>query len=119
MPSRKRCGFPILTRRFLGVIMHNRRLFVLPDIIEDYFKLAAHFRGEIAARVTSARALTSAQTNSVKATMKSALGQTVTLSQSVDDSLLGGLVVSVGSVMVDSSIRTQLSKLQIAMREVG
>jgi len=107
-----------LTRRFIGVITHNRRLFALPDIIEDFFKLAAHFRGELAAIVTSARPLSAAQVNSVKSALKSALGQTINLSESVDDSLLGGLIVRVGSVMVDSSIRTQLSKLQVAMREV-
>lgn len=108
-----------LTRRFLGVVTNNRRLFALLNIIEDYFKLAAHFRGELAAQVTSARPLGGAQIDSIKATLKSALGQTITLSQSVDDSLLGGLIVKVGSVMVDSSIRTQLSKLQVAMREVN
>ena len=108
-----------LTRRFLGVVTHNRRLFALPDIIEDFFKLAAHFRGEISANVTSARALNSRQAEAIKATLKSALGQTINLSQSVDQTLLGGLVVKVGSVMVDSSIRTQLSKLQVAMREVN
>lgn len=108
-----------LTRRFLGVITHNRRLFALPDIIADYFKLAAHFRGELSAQVTSARPLAGMQIESIKATLKSALGQSITLSQSVDDSLLGGLIVKVGSVMVDSSIRTQLSRLQVAMREVN
>jgi F-type H+-transporting ATPase subunit delta len=108
-----------LTRRFLGVVTNNRRLFALLNIIEDYFKLAAHFRGEIASTVTSARPLNSAQVNSIKATLKSALGQTINLSQSVDADLLGGLIVRVGSVMVDSSIRTQLQKLQVAMREVN
>jgi len=108
-----------LTRRFLGVVTHNRRLFALPDIIEDFFKLASHFRGELSAIVTSARSLSSAQINSIQASLKSALGQTVNLSESVDESLLGGLIVRVGSVMVDSSIRTQLSKLQVAMREVN
>jgi len=108
-----------LTRRFLGVVTHNRRLFALPDIVEDYFKLVAHFRGELSAQITSARRLSEPQINSIKATLKSALGQTINLSQTVDDSLLGGLIVKVGSVMVDSSIRTQLAKLQVAMREVG
>ena len=108
-----------LTRRFLGVVTQKRRLFALPKIIEDFFKLAAHFRGEVTATVSSARALSDRQVASLKAAIKSALARNVTVFQSLDPDLLGGLVVRVGSVMVDSSLRTQLSKLQVAMREVN
>jgi F-type H+-transporting ATPase subunit delta len=108
-----------LTRRFLGIVTRNRRLFALPDIIADFFTLAAHFRGEISARVTSAKALSSPQLANLKAALKSALGQAINLTETQDPDLLGGLIVKVGSVMVDSSIQTQLSKLQVAMREVN
>jgi F-type H+-transporting ATPase subunit delta len=115
----RRMSLSDLTRRFLGVVSHNRRLFALPGIIEDYFKLAAHFRGEISARVASAQPLGPAQASHLTAALKSALGQDVNVLHSVDAGLLGGLVVRVGSVMVDSSIRTQLSRLQVVMREVN
>ncbi len=115
----QRMGVSDLTRRFLGLVTSKRRLFVLPKIIDDFIRIAAHARGELTANVTSAKPLNNNQVENIKAALKSALGRTVTVSQSLDPDLLGGLVVRVGSVMVDSSLKTQLAKLQVAMREVN
>lgn len=106
-----------LTQRFTGLLASNRRLFVLPRIITTFRKKLADHRGETTAEVTSARALSPAQTQALKAQLKSALGKDVQVVEHVDASLLGGLVVKVGSRMIDSSLRTKLDSLHVAMKE--
>ncbi|MDA1308682.1 MAG: ATP synthase F1 subunit delta, partial [Proteobacteria bacterium] len=76
-------------------------------------------RGEVAADVTSAVELGQAQINAVTAALREAVGQKVAVNLAVDPSLIGGLIVRVGSRMVDSSIRTKLQRLQFAMKGVG
>ncbi len=114
-----KAGAHDLSRSFVGLVAQNRRLFVLPDMIKAFRALLADKRGEISAQVTSARALSEDQRKDLAATLKKALGQDVSLSLAVDPALLGGLVVKVGSRMVDSSIRTKLNTLKIAMKEAG
>ncbi len=105
-----------LTRRFVLLLADKRRLFSLVDIIGVYQALVARMRGEVRAAVTSARALNDAEVAELKAALKAKLGRDATLDTDVDPALLGGLVVKVGSRMIDSSLRTKLNGLRAAMR---
>lgn len=106
-----------LTRNFLGLLAKNRRLFVLPRIIEAYVALLADLRGEVRAEVASARALSDAQRAALVEQLRGALGKEVSVAERVDESLLGGLVVKVGSRMIDSSLKTKLANLKLALKE--
>ncbi|MEQ1899592.1 MAG: F0F1 ATP synthase subunit delta [Devosia sp.] len=101
------------------VIARNGRLFALPAVIKQFQALVARSRGEVSAEVTSATPLNGAQLKSLADTLKAKIGKTVTLTEHVDPSLIGGLVVKVGSQMIDSSLKTKLSAMKIAMKEVG
>jgi F-type H+-transporting ATPase subunit delta len=114
-----RMGVGDLTRRFIGVVAANRRLFALPAIIAAYFKVTARARGETTASVASAIELSRAQAEALKVSLKSTLGVRITLIEQLEPSLLGGLIVRVGSLMVDSSLRTRLAHLEHAMREAS
>lgn len=111
-------GVTGLTANFLGLIARNRRLFAVGDIIKGYQTLLARHKGEVAAEVTSASPLSEAQLTALRATLKASLGKDVTLSARVEPAILGGLIVKVGSRMIDSSIRTKLNSLKNAMKEV-
>lgn len=104
---------------FLRLVARNRRLFALSAMISEFKALAAKARGEIRAEVVSATALTSKQEEALAAEIKRKLGKTVSLSSRVDESLIGGLIVKVGSQMIDSSLKTKLTAMRIAMKEVG
>lgn len=104
---------------FVKVVARNGRLFALPAIIAAYRSLAAKSRGEVVAEVTSAAPLSPAQISSLAETLKASIGKTVTLREHVDASLIGGLIVKVGSRMIDSSLKTKLTAMKIAMKEVG
>lgn len=104
---------------FVKVVARNGRLFALPAIIRAFKELAAKERGEISADVTSAAPLSDAQRKSLADTLKGKIGKTVTLTEHVDPSLIGGLVVKVGSRMVDSSLKTKLNAIRTRMKEVG
>lgn len=108
-----------LTRRFIGLAAAKRRLFLLPAMITIFNGLLAQFRGEITARVTSAHPLDKAQLDAIAAALKQTATRDVQIQADVDNSLLGGLIVRMGSRMIDSSLRTKLNNLQIAMKEVG
>ena len=88
-------------------------------MIRAYRSIAAAHRGEITAEVTSAHALDEAQETELKAALKSVTGKDVTVSVTVDPSILGGLIVKVGSRQIDTSLRTKLSTLKLALKEVG
>ncbi|MDR6852998.1 F-type H+-transporting ATPase subunit delta [Sphingomonas sp. BE123] len=105
-----------LTTRFLGVLAQNRRLSALPAMIRDFAMLAARHRGEVTAAVTSAHPLDAAQVAELKSQLRARVGRDVTVDLSVDPSLLGGLVVKIGSQMIDSSIKTRLNSLAHAMK---
>ncbi len=104
---------------FVKVVARNGRLFALPAIISAFRDKAAAARGEVTAEVTSATALTPAQVKTLAETLKARIGKSVTLNEHVDPSLIGGLVVKVGSQMIDSSLKTKLTAMKIAMKEVG
>jgi len=104
------------TRNFLGVLSENRRLGQLGAVIKTFRLLAAQHRGETTAEVTSAHPLSDDQVDALKQALRQRLGREVAVDLSVDPSLLGGLVVRVGSQMIDSSIKTRLNALATAMK---
>jgi F-type H+-transporting ATPase subunit delta len=108
-----------LTANFLKLIAKNRRLYAAPDMIKAFRALLARHRGQASAEVTSALLLTEGQLRALQTALKAALHKDVQLDQKVDATLLGGLVVKVGSRMVDSSLRTKLNSLKQTMKEVG
>ena len=114
-----KAGIGGLTLNFVKLIVRNRRLFAIPDMIKAFRTLAAGARGEVEADVASATALNDSQLQALKETLKTSIGKDVQINASVDPSLLGGLVVKVGSRMIDSSLRTKLSTLKLRMKEVG
>ena len=109
-------GIDATTRSFLGVLAENRRLGALTDIIRAFRQLAARHRGEATAEVTSAHPLGPDQVDELKQQLRLRLGRDVSVDLAVDPSLLGGLVVRIGSQMIDSSIRTRLNSLAQAMK---
>ncbi len=108
-----------LVGNFLRVVAQNRRLFSVPSMIQSFRQIAANHRGEVTADVTTAHALTAAQETELKATLKSVAGKDVTINVTVDPSILGGLIVKLGSRQIDTSLRTKLSSLKLVLKEVG
>jgi len=109
-------GVAGLVANFVGVVADNRRLFALPGMIRGFAQLLAAHRGEVVARVTSARTLSDGQLAAVRAELAAAMHTEVSIESQVDPEILGGLVVRVGSRMIDSSIRTKLQNLKFAMK---
>lgn len=109
-------GISGTTLNFLKLVAKNRRLAALPDMTRAYATLLSQSKGEIAGEVTSAAPLSAQQLSDLKSALKSALGRDVALSTRVDDSILGGLIVKVGSRMMDNSLKTKLQSLKIAMK---
>ena len=103
----------------LALMASKRRLFVVPQLIQALRSLIAEDKNEVTAEVVSAKALTKAQSDKLAMTLKSRVGKDVKIEASVDETLIGGLIVKVGSKMIDTSIRSKLSSLQNAMKEVG
>jgi F-type H+-transporting ATPase subunit delta len=112
-------GLSRLTTDFLGVVARNRRLFAVPAMIEAFLARLAERRGEVTAEVTAAQALSEAQEAALTEQLRRAVGRRVSVDIRVDPSLLGGMVVKVGSRMVDGSLRSKLQRLQIAMKGIG
>ena len=104
------------TLNFLKLAAKNRRFAALPEMIKAYATLLSQSKGEIAGEVTSAEPLTDSQLSDLKAALKSSLGRDVALSTRVDSAILGGLIVKVGSRMMDNSLKTKLQNLKIAMK---
>jgi len=115
----KNAGADELTQRFIGVTAGNRRLYALRHVIRAYLDELAKRRGEVTAEVTSARALTDEQSKAVEDALQRVEGRNVALSLRVDPALLGGLVVKVGSRMIDSSLKTQLERMKLVMKGAG
>ena len=109
-------GIGATTGNFLKVVTRNRRLFAAEDMIKTFRGLLARHRGEVAAEVKSAVALSSEQMAALKAKLKSSFGKDVRLDAHVDPSLLGGLVIKIGSRMFDSSLRTKLANLKVVLK---
>jgi F-type H+-transporting ATPase subunit delta len=113
-----KAGIAGLAANFLRFITANRRLFAVRDMIRDYRKLVAHWKGEISAEVTAAEKLSDAHLEELKNALKSVTGgQAVDLNVKLDPAIIGGLTVKLGSRMVDSSLRTKLNAIKHAMKE--
>ena len=110
-----KAGAGVLTTNFFKLIAKNRRLFAAQDMARAFRALAARHRGEVSAEVASAHALSDEQVAELKSVLKASVGKDVTLSTKVDASLLGGLVVKIGSRMIDSSLKTKLANMKAAM----
>ncbi len=114
----EKAGLAPLVVNFLKVPARNRRLFAVGDMIRTFLTLAARQRGEINANVASAHPLTDEQVATLKETLRASAGKDVNLITRVDPTLLGGLIVKMGSRMIDSSLRTKLTSVKTAMKEV-
>ncbi len=112
-------GIGGITAKFLKVLTANRRLFAVTDVTRAFRALVAKFRGEATAEVTVAETLSPRNLDSLKSALKSVTGMDVGLNVKVDPSIIGGLVVKLGSRMVDSSLRTKLNSIKHAMKEAG
>lgn len=108
-----------LVANFVGVIANNGRLDHLENIITEFNRIFAHHKGEVSASVITAQKLTKAQLDALKNKLKSMVGSDVTVDTDVDESLLGGMIVKIGSSMIDSSLKTKLANLEESMKEVG
>ena len=111
-------GLSGLTRNTLAVMAQKRRLFALPQMMRTLREMISTEKGEVVAEVTSATALTPAQARDLSDTLKARVGKEVKLKASVDESLIGGLVVRLGSTMIDTSVRAKLAALKNIMKEV-
>ena len=112
-------GLSDLVKNVIGLMAAKRRLFALNQMIRIFEELMADHRGEITADVTVAHALSDAQATALTDRIKGATGRNTKLNVTVDEGLIGGLIVKVGSKMIDTSIRSKLNSLQNAMKEVG
>jgi F-type H+-transporting ATPase subunit delta len=115
----ERAGLSSLTRDFLGVVARNRRLFAVPEMIEAYLRQLAERRGEVTAEVTVAQPLSEARQTALTEQLRRAVGARVAVDIRVDPALLGGMIVKVGSRMVDASLNSRLQRLRLAMRAGG
>ena len=114
-----KAGISGTSAKFLKVLTANRRLFAVSDVIRAFRALVANFKGEATAEVTVAEQLNDKNLDALKAALKSVTGKDVALNVKVDPSIIGGLVVKLGSRMVDSSLRTKLNSIKNAMKEAG
>jgi F-type H+-transporting ATPase subunit delta len=114
-----KAGISGISANFLKVLTANRRLFAVDQVIRAFRALVAKFKGEATADVTVAEALSDKNLDALKTALKSMTGKDVSLNVKVDPSIIGGLVVKLGSRMVDSSLRTKLNSIKHAMKEAG
>jgi F-type H+-transporting ATPase subunit delta len=114
-----KAGISGISANVLKVLTANRRLFAVADVIRAFTALVAKFKGEASADVTVAEALSDKNLEALKTALKSVTGKDVGLNVKVDPSIIGGLVVKLGSRMVDSSLRTKLNSIKHAMKEAG
>jgi len=114
----KKGKFHKLTQNFLGVLVENHRLAYIEKIATSFARILAWYKGEITAEVTSAEKLTKAQETALKKKLKTSLGQDITFDVEVDEELLGGLKIRIGSRVIDSSLKTKLDNLTLQMKGV-
>lgn len=108
-----------LTANFVKLIVKNRRLFAMPEMLKAFHEQLAIHRGETIAIITSAEPLSDAQTNALKEALAEKAGGTIKLETHVDPTLIGGLIVQLGSQMIDTSVKTRLQGLRAAMKEAA
>ncbi len=114
-----KAGISGLAAKFLVVVTSNRRLFAVRAIIRDFRKLVAHHKGEVTAEVTVAEQPSEVHLAAIRDTLKAVTKKDVQVDVKVDPAIIGGLVVKLGSRMVDTSLRTKLNALKHAMKEVS
>ena len=112
-------GISGISANFLKVLTANRRLFAVGDVIRAFNALVAKFKGEATADVTVAETLSDKNLDALKVALKAVTGKDVALNVKVDPSIIGGLVLKLGSRMIDSSLRTKLNSIKHAMKEAG
>lgn len=113
-----KAGLTGITANFLRVITTNRRLFAVRDMIRAYRALVAQHKGEVVAKVTVAEPLNDQNKEALKGALKSVTGgKDIDMDVTIDPAIIGGLIVKVGSRMVDTSLRTKLNSIKIAMKE--
>lgn len=112
-------GLSTMMSNTLALMASKRRLFVLPQLVANLRARIAEEKGEVTADVVSASKLSAEQTKALVATLKAKIGKDVKLNTTVDESLIGGLIVKLGSTMIDTSVKAKLAALQNAMKEVG
>jgi len=115
----KKMGLSTIVSNVLALMSNKRRLHILPQLVQALRAAIAEDKGEITAEVTSAKALTKTQADKLAKALASSVGKSVKISATVDEKLIGGLVVKMGSKMIDTSIASKLNSLQNAMKEVG
>jgi F-type H+-transporting ATPase subunit delta len=115
----ERAGFAPLVRDFLAVVAKNRRLFAVPAMIDAYLEKLAERRGEVTAEVATAQPLTASQLDLLREQLRRSIGRRVSVDVRVDPGLIGGMVVKLGSRMIDGSIKSKLHRLQLAMKGAG
>jgi F-type H+-transporting ATPase subunit delta len=116
-PILDKAGIGGIAGKFIKLVASNRRLFALPQIIRAFRALVAKHKGEVAASVTVAEPLSDTHLKSLKDALNAVTGKDVDLQVNVDPAIIGGLVVKLGSRMVDSSLRTKLNSIKTAMKE--
>ncbi|MBS40655.1 MAG: F0F1 ATP synthase subunit delta [Rhodospirillales bacterium] len=112
----QKAGLSKLVCNTVGVMASNRRLFVIENVIRDFRTLVSDHRGEVEAEITTANELSDAQRAALETALREAIGSSVAITTEIDPNLLGGMVVRVGSRMIDSSLRSKLQRLQLAMK---
>jgi F-type H+-transporting ATPase subunit delta len=115
----ERADLSLLVRNFLGVVAHNRRLFAIPAMIEAFLARLAARRGEVTAQITVAQPLNETQREALNEHLHRSIGGRVSVDVHLDPALIGGIIVKLGSRMVDASIRSKLQRLQLAMKSIG
>ncbi len=115
----QKAGVSELTQQFIALVAKKRRLFALGGMIEAFLSDLDRRQGKLSAEITVAQPLTEAQTKTMNVAVQQALGDKVAISVNVDGSLLGGIIVKVGSRLIDNSLRTKIDKLQLAMKAPG
>ena len=115
----ERAGLSPLVRDFLAVVARNRRLFAVPAMIEGFLAKLAARRGEVTAEVFVAQPLSEAQLAALNEQLRRSIGSRVSVDVRVDPGLIGGLIIKIGSRMVDGSIKSKLQRLQLAMKSIA
>jgi F-type H+-transporting ATPase subunit delta len=112
-----KAGIAGLANKFLRLVAENRRLFAINDIVRGYKAMVAKHKGEVTAQVTVAEKLSDARLAEIKSSLKSVTGKDVQVDVQIDPTIIGGLIVKLGSRMIDSSLRTKLNAIKFAMKE--
>jgi F-type H+-transporting ATPase subunit delta len=112
-----KAGIGGLAAKFVKLVVSNRRLFAIHDIVRAFKAMVAKHKGEVTAQVTAAEKLSDARLNEIKSSLKSATGKDVQVDVKIDPAIIGGLIVKLGSRMIDSSLRTKLNAIKFAMKE--